>query len=172
MLDDLLACARPQEPVFDAVDLNEIVRSTVTVLASKASTRSITIEPRLDPSILTIEADGKLLQQLLWNLLSNALSAEKEGGTISIVTVLQGSEPERSKASVLLTIRDTGRGMSPMELEQAFRPFYTTREGGSGLGLTLAKNIVDQHGGTIAIESVWGEGTTVHVTFSLARRRE
>ena len=175
LLSDLLASARPVDPTFESVDLNEIVQSTLTVVIPLATERNISIVQALDDSLPPVEADGKLVQQLVWNILSNALEAEKDGGAVSVSTAQQaspdgdaGPDPLKRRFAVI-HVRDTGKGIPREDLENVFQPFFTSRADGSGLGLTIAKRIVEQHGGTIAIESDLGQGTTVIVTMPVGR---
>jgi signal transduction histidine kinase len=108
-------------------------------------------------------ADRNLLETLLLTLLSNALDAVPEGGEIRL-------RCRRSPGSVGFTVSDNGSGISPAHLEHVFEPFFTTKEPGkgTGLGLAIARNVVMEHGGTIAIESRPGEGTTATVNLPLA----
>jgi len=108
-------------------------------------------------------ADRNLLETLLLTLLSNALDAVPSGGEIRL-------RCRRSPGSIGFTVSDNGSGISPAHLEHVFEPFFTTKEPGkgTGLGLAIARNVVMEHGGTIAIESRAGEGTTATVELPLA----
>ena len=109
-------------------------------------------------------ADRNLLETLLLTLLSNALDAVSAGGEIRLTCRRQ------APGTVGFTVSDNGSGISAAHLEHVFEPFFTTKEPGkgTGLGLAIARNVVMEHGGTIAIESRPGEGTTAMVDLPLA----
>ena len=100
-----------------------------------------------------LTADKKLLQQLLWNLILNALQAMEPGGRLGVSTSARNG-------SAIVTICDTGRGIPEGDRMNVFKPFFTTKHQGTGLGLTISRRIVEQHGGTLLLESVERVGTT------------
>ncbi|MNN65395.1 Sensor protein FixL [compost metagenome] len=99
------------------------------------------------------------LTQILNSLLANALEAMEKGGTLTIAL-----EPTDAQG-VCVAVSDTGKGMSEEQRSMAFRPFYTTKRGGLGVGLVLVKRIMDRFGGAVTLESREGEGTTVRLSF-------
>jgi signal transduction histidine kinase len=110
---------------------------------------------------LTIEADGRKLRQAMLNLVINALQASPRGSRIDI-------EVARAVCGVTaIRIIDHGEGMSQEVLDRIKRPYFTTRQGGSGLGLAVARSIIEQHGGRLAVESAPGKGTTVTIEFEV-----
>jgi two-component system sensor histidine kinase AtoS len=119
----------------------------------------VTIERRYGDGQLEIRGDARRLRQALANVMTNAMEAMPEGGTLTIE--IQATDP----GSVEITIADTGVGLPPSEVEQAFRPFYSTKPLGTGLGLALVARVVRAHHGEISIESEPGSGTTVRIRF-------
>jgi signal transduction histidine kinase len=109
---------------------------------------------------LWVWADADQLRQVMWNLLLNAVQAMPAGGALSVQAMRRPAE-----GSVEVAIRDTGKGIKPEHLRQIFTPFFTTRHGGSGLGLSIVHRIVEAHHGRILVESRDGQGT--QVTLSL-----
>ena len=156
-VDDLLSYARPVPPHFDKIDLNAIIQKTVSLLSSQVNGKKIAIEQQLLPEPLMIFADKKQLQQIVWNLILNGIQAIESTGTVIIKT-------SRVNSSVRVVISDTGRGILPEHIERIFKPFFTTKHKGTGLGMTITKRIIEQHNGTIEIESQPGRGTSVTVT--------
>jgi signal transduction histidine kinase len=155
-VNDLLSYARPSPPRFDSTDLNGIIDRTVSIMNSQAQKKNVSVDLSLEDTLPRLTADRKLLQQLLWNVILNALQATGEGGRVSVATASENG-------SVTVTVRDTGKGISPAEKENIFRPFYTTKHQGTGLGLTISRRIVEQHRGSIVLESREGSGTTCRV---------
>ncbi|HLB00230.1 MAG TPA: ATP-binding protein, partial [Bacteroidota bacterium] len=159
-VNDLLSYARPAPPKFDSTDLNGIIDRTVSIMTSQARRKNVTVDLALDRGLPRLTADRKLLQQLLWNIILNALQATDDGGRVSVST---GS----GNGSVTVTIRDSGKGILRSDRENIFKPFYTTKHQGTGLGLTISRRIVEQHQGTIALESGETPGTTCTITLPI-----
>ena len=114
------------------------------------------IEARLDPSDSSVLADAEMIHQALINLLMNAIEATPHGGRVDVYTRTSGDRIE-------IAISDTGRGIAPEHLESVFKPFFTTRHTGTGLGLSITREIIQRHGGTVALRSKLGEGTTMTI---------
>jgi len=160
-VNDLLSYARPSPPRFDRTDLNGILDRTVSIMNSQAQKKNVRVELSLDNKLPDIRADRKLLQQLLWNVILNALQAADEGGRVRVATA-------STNGSVTVTVDDTGKGILPTEQENIFKPFYTTKHQGTGLGLTISRRIVEQHRGSIVLESGAHSGTTCIVQLPIA----
>jgi len=170
----LLDFARQREPAFAVVDLGRLIAETLAFVDRQAvvSNRRIVVEPL--PRPVQIEADAQMLQQLLLNLVTNALDAIEEGGEVRIAVQVQGRGQEREghAESVELSVADNGCGIPPEHVPTIFDPFFTTKEvgKGTGLGLPICQSIVEQHGGSIAVNSAGsGKGTTVSVRLPMGR---
>ncbi len=142
----------------ESADLNAIVEDLVTTFTAPATAKRIQLASDLG-SIPELSIDPLRIRQVIENLLSNALRFTPDGGTVSITTAVDGD-------TIRVDIRDSGRGLSTEEQVHMFDRFVKAVDsGGSGLGLPIAKSLVEAHGGTISVESVPGAGTTV--TFHL-----
>jgi two-component system sensor histidine kinase HydH len=160
-LGDLRDFTRPPTPVMQKINLNEIIHEVDTLMAVEASNRNITLMERLDPNLPPLQADPNQMRQVLLNLIKNAFEALDSGGR---VTLTSGAADNQAWFSV----QDTGGGMSPEVLEKIFNPFFTTKKKGTGLGLAVIHKIVSDHHGTVDVESVPDEGTTIRVNLPCA----
>ncbi|HOT97671.1 MAG TPA: [Fe-Fe] hydrogenase large subunit C-terminal domain-containing protein [bacterium] len=138
------------------VDLNQILGSTLALVTQQAIFHNIKVEKELDPSLPKVFVDVGQIQQVLLNIILNAVEAMQDRGTLTIKTL---HDAERKQ--VLLRIRDTGSGMTPQVREKIFEPFFTTkpRGVGTGLGLSIAYGIMQRHKGDILVQSAPGEGS-------------
>jgi signal transduction histidine kinase len=147
------------------VDVSAIVSAAVTLSEGRAHHRNITLSTDVPPSLPTISADPDRLQQVILNLLDNAIKFTPGGGQVTLtVTQREGGALSPSKGEIEVSVQDTGRGMSDEERNRAFEPYYRGEGGGSGLGLTIARAIVEAHGGRMGIGSSVGQGTRVWFT--------
>ena len=154
----LLGFARRMEVKIEVLDLNEVIRETLTFLEKEAVYRNIEIDLQLAEDLPPIASDRGQLQQVFLNLLNNALAAVQEGGKIAITT------REKDADMVMVSVTDDGCGMSPETLQHLFEPFFTTKKGqGTGLGLPITYGIVKKLGGDIAVQSREGTGATFTV---------
>jgi signal transduction histidine kinase len=151
-LSDLLETARPHPPQIRQGNLNTTVEHAVMLARQQVLSQPITIELRKAPDLPEVEHDSDQIHQVLLNLLLNAVQAVEGPGT---VLVELGSRS--GYASVMVS--DTGRGIPQQHLPNIFRPFYTTKGNGTGLGLSLARRIVEEHQGRIEVASVVGDGS-------------
>jgi signal transduction histidine kinase len=165
---------------LERVNLHELLDSSLELVADQVHAKSAPVERHYTSAALEGELDADQLRQVFVNLLANALDASEENSPISITTALvagarAGAGGNGSGASVpraaRITIADRGRGMDAKTRARIFEPFYTTKKRGTGLGLAIVKKIVEQHGGTIAVESASGEGTRFHVELPLAQKQ-
>jgi len=113
----------------------------------------VTIDFRLAPALPELLLDEEQLRQALVNLLMNAVQATATGGRITLASRHQDGALE-------IEVRDTGRGITPDDLEHIFKPFFTTRHSGTGLGLSISREIVERHGGRIEVHSAVGRGSS------------
>jgi PAS domain S-box-containing protein len=160
--DRLLILSRRSQSPTDLVSPNQSLSETVSLLRFQAEERGIEIIEELDPRVPHIRADDPGLRQVFLNLLLNALQAIEGPGRIRVRT---SAEPE----SVVISIEDTGCGITPEDLPRIFEPFFSrkTRRGGTGLGLFISKVLVEQMGGTITAQSQPGEGSRFVIRFPL-----
>ncbi len=154
-ISGLLQFARPREPQFAAVDLDQLMSKTIALMKSDLAEHELNFHWRCNTGI-TLHADPDLLLQVLMNLLKNSIHATPSGGEISLV----GSEDQHS---VRILVSDTGGGMTEQEKERMFDPFFTTKKSGTGLGLAVSHQIIEQHRGTFEIETAPGRGTAVTI---------
>lgn len=157
---DLLYFGRPGKPEFTYVDLNALVKDTLFFVSQHPEARNIHRVKELTRDLPPAWADAKQVQQVLFNIIINAIQAMSEGGTLSVTTSL---EERGDREFVRLAIGDTGPGIAPSELEKIFVPFHTTKTQGTGLGLPICKQLIEQHGGSIRVESRVGDGTTFFI---------
>jgi signal transduction histidine kinase len=155
------------EPRLTDEDLNEIVSSCLYFIQSKADSRGIKIEKDLAPELPRGMLDRQQIKQVLLNVLLNAVDAMSEKtGTLRVRTTrLQKAD---SEVWTQVEIEDTGHGISPENLEHIFDPFFTTKHAsavneGTGLGLTIAHQIIREHRGEIQVQSTEGIGTTFRI---------
>jgi signal transduction histidine kinase len=162
IVTDLLQTARPHPPKVRKSDLNTTVEHAVMLGRQQAQSKSIDIALHKDPSLPEVEHDSDQIHQVLLNLLLNALQAVDVNGKIAVTVELRGK-------SAVIEVADNGRGIPPDHLPNIFRPFYTTKGDGTGLGLSLARRIVEEHQGRIDVTSTVGKGTTFAVILPLQR---
>jgi signal transduction histidine kinase len=124
-------------------------------------TKGIKLAKIMEPNI-TIAADPQQLEQVLWNLFINAIDAMEGKGMLEVQIHKDG------RGQAALSVSDTGKGISPKDINKIFDPFFTTKEGGSGLGLSIVHKIVEIHGGDISVESRPDRGTTFSLTFPVS----
>ena len=156
ILTDLLETARPHPPRMMRSNLNTTVEHAVMLARQQVLSQPIRIELQQCPDLPDVEHDSDQIHQVVLNLLLNAVQSIDGTGTVRVTVGFQGE-----LASI--TISDTGRGIPEQQLAQIFRPFYTTRGNGTGLGLSLVRRILDEHHGRINVTSTVGKGSTFEV---------
>ncbi|MGW8286637.1 MAG: two-component system sensor histidine kinase NtrB [Desulfobulbales bacterium] len=163
-LDDIvrefLDFARPQVPQLTETQINELIMKVEEFMQPEFNNRQITIENNFAVDLKPVHIDQNLLYRAFLNLFVNAVQAMPDGGTISVSTSLSTTE----KKKIVIMIRDTGIGIAEEKLSIIFTPFYTDKNRGTGLGLAIAKNIIEQHEGSITVESEVGNGSTFFIT--------
>jgi len=151
-LTDLLETARPHPPQIRQSNLNTTVEHAVMLARQQVVSKPIKIELQKSPNLPEVEHDSDQIHQVLLNLLLNAVQAMDGAGTVHVQISSQNNFAN-------VVVSDTGRGISPHVLSNIFRPFYTTKGNGTGLGLSLARRIVEEHHGRIEVTSVLGKGS-------------
>ena len=162
IVSSLLDFARQSKPVKKQYNLNDVVRESVVLTRKQAEFNDVTLEQNLAEDLPTTNMDKDQLEQALINLILNAIAATDPGGKIAIETRLV---TEAHK--IELVVSDTGKGISAKDMARIFDPFFTTSESGTGLGLAITHGIIEQHGGTINVESKLGRGTIFTVGLPL-----
>ncbi|RLA82075.1 MAG: hypothetical protein DRG36_00215 [Deltaproteobacteria bacterium] len=173
VLGNLLLFVRPQAPVFRTIDLRAPLREVLSFVAPLLEENGIRMVERISRSPLEIEGDGELLKQVFYNVVLNAVQAMPEGGTLRVSTTRRRSRI-KGQRMVEVVVADSGVGIPPEDLQRIFSPFFTTKERGTGLGLTVVHRIVEVHGGLVEVESEVGKGTTFRISIPLkggSRRR-
>lgn len=162
IVTDLLQTARPHPPRVRKSDLNVTVEHAVMLGRQQALAKSVEINLHKDASLPEVEHDSDQIHQVLLNLLLNALQAIDQRGKIEVTLSRRGS-------NAAIEVTDNGRGIPPDHLPNIFRPFYTTKGEGTGLGLSLARRIIEDHQGHIDVSSTVGKGTTFAVILPLQK---
>ncbi len=164
VMNQLLVFARRKPPDRQVVDLGEIVEDSLEMFQERMTHNRITVEKAIEANLPSIHADRDQLVQVLINLVTNSLHAMPDGGRLRLSL-------NRENSHVRLGVSDTGHGIPEEMRSKIFEPFFTTKDfgKGTGLGLTVVKGIVEEHGGTITAESVVDKGTTFWIRLPLDR---
>ena len=152
--EEYLRFARLPRPRLEREQLNSIVAGVVAFQREDLASRGVRVDARLDDSLPPVDADEAQLRQALMNLMRNAADAMRGGGALTVAT------RRAVDGAVEVSVEDTGAGISSENLSRIFEPFFSTKEGGTGLGLALTQQIVNEHGGSIEVASRPGRGTT------------
>ena len=159
LVEQLLAYARPVPLQRAPVAIGDVIERTVALTRAYAAQHRVELTVAIAADLPLVNGDAELLHQALVNVLLNGMHATAPGGSISVqaeATAAGSGAP----AMVAITIHDTGQGIAPTDLPQIFDPFYTTRADGTGLGLSIVQQIIQEHGGTIAVQSQVARGTS------------
>jgi PAS domain S-box-containing protein len=172
VIDNTLGLARMVPPELRMENLNEIVKQALGCLRLVVQQKSLRMEMALTEELPKIHVDPRQIQQVLINILQNAIEATPPEGTIMIKShkieeTLQPIQETPAVRKVVLSIRDTGPGIPAERLNDLFEPFKTTKPGGTGLGLALSKRILDRHNADIQIGTADGGGTMVRIIFPI-----
>jgi two-component system, sporulation sensor kinase E len=162
---DFLFTVRPMNAELSYYDLNRVVQELLEFMRFELAEAGITLETELMKPSPQILMDERYMKQAVLNLLKNAIAAMPAGGKLRVQTLHRGNE-------VALKISDTGEGIPEENMDKIFEPYFTTRDFGSGLGLTLVYKIVKEHLGDIEINSKVGEGTTIALSFPIPQKEK
>lgn len=157
-----LEFARPPQLQLRDIDLSEVAARAARLVQSQALQQEITLETDLLPNLI-LPLDSNQMEQVLLNLLQNSLHATPRGGRIRVRSYRRADE-------IVAEVQDTGLGIPQENLNKIFDLYFTTKETGTGMGLSLSHRIVSEHGGRMEVESEVGKGTTVRVVLPLASR--
>jgi len=155
---EILAFSQPVNPIFNAVNVNEVLTEILPLLEYQAQVHSINLVKELAHGLAPVKADKDQLKQIFENLMTNALQAMGVGGVLTLVT-------SQDKDNIIVKVKDTGVGIAEENIKSIFQPFFTTKDKGIGLGLAIVNKIFKKHQGTITVESRLGKGTTFTVIF-------
>ena len=164
IISQFLQAIRPSSPKLQPVSLNDIVRASLELLGPELKNRHLHIEEKLAGRLPLAPMDPAQIQQVLVNLIKNAMQAMTKGGTLTLAT-------GTGAGGVWFRVDDTGGGIPQEQINRIFEPFYTTKAKGTGLGLMIVQRIVRDHGGRVELESRVGEGTQFRVWLPLHERR-
>jgi PAS domain S-box-containing protein len=164
IITQFLQAIRPTAPQFKLFSLNDVVHKTLELLKPEVQNRGLSLRIHLARQLPATPIDPEQIQQVLVNLIKNALQATTKGGTLTLQT-------GESSEGVWVSVSDTGGGIPQEQINRIFEPFYTTKKKGSGLGLMIVQRIVRAHGGRIELESQVGRGTTFRIWLPLHERK-
>ena len=157
IVSNLLSFSRISPPSFGKVKIDELLQRCFLLSRHKLELSNIRIETNIQPDLPPVKGDFNQLQQCVINLIFNAIDAMPEGGTLNL-----NGHHDASRAVVIVTVRDTGRGIAAQDLPHIFEPFFTTKNEGYGVGLGLSTvfGIMERHKGVVNVKSQPGEGAT------------
>jgi signal transduction histidine kinase len=161
IINQFLHALRPGKPVFEPLDLKSLVLDSLNFMRQEITDRKIQIEFYWGENVPQINGDANQLKQAFYNLARNAMQAMPSGGKLTVRCSADDS-------FVMLSVSDSGCGIKPENMQKIFRPFFTTKNAGTGLGLMIVERIVREHGGSLTVDSRENVGTTF--TISLPRR--
>jgi len=156
ILNDLLSYARPRPPDFRVADLNTTVEQAIGLVRQQVRTKPIEVQFEPNPALAPVRHDPPLIQQVILNLALNGIQAISDAGVVRACV-------RQESGFAVIEVSDTGRGIPPEALSKIFKPFFTTRKEGTGLGLSLANGIVQSHGGRIEVHSTMRKGTQFRI---------
>lgn len=178
IVNRLLKFARPTAVALSRISLHDVVENSLQLTGQQMVQRNIRLEQRLDAPSFMIQGDAEQLNQTFVNFFLNAVQAIGENGTLTVRTaciegrkaipLIRDAQPPR----IEVEIRDTGCGIAPDDIPRIFDPFFTTKSDGVGLGLSISHGIIQEHDGTVEVESEKGKGTVFRLHFPLAEDEE
>jgi signal transduction histidine kinase len=164
LINDLLSFARPSRPNVAEENMNDVVDGITRILETEAKEKGVEIKRDFALNLPKVWIDREQMKQVFMNLILNAIQAMREGGSIFITTrLISRDEPGHAGQFIQVEVRDTGIGIPPENVDHIFDPFFTNKDEGSGLGLSISHQIVQEHGGYITVESKVGIGTTFFI---------
>lgn len=177
IITDFLRYARPRALELEEVDIHKLITGTLALMTNGLPNGSaITIHTQFAPDIPPIRADPQGLREVIWNLCLNATEAMDQHGTLTIRTLAQALAPHVPLVAtespgpvreLLIDVTDTGSGIAPEVRDKIFEPFFSTKKGGTGLGLATVDRLVCMHMGRVEVESTPGHGTTMRISLPL-----
>jgi PAS domain S-box-containing protein len=179
---NLLQFARPNNPTMEPLQLNDVIDSSIFLVTSQLDKKQINLEIKHHQNQPYVQGDRGLLQQALLNIIINALDAMPDKGTLKIETNWTQNKKQNkhntplncihSDDTITITITDNGPGIKEDHMETIFNPFFTTKSQGTGLGLAITHRIIEQHNGTIFVNSSPGHGTAFTITLPINQEQQ
>jgi signal transduction histidine kinase len=160
LLTEFLDFARPRPPKYQNLDADSLLSSVIQLAAHGVAGSGVELRKETPPALPPVEGDPEMLKQLLLNLVINAIQAMPEGGEVVVSAASR-------EGKMLISVRDQGTGIAPESRDRIFDPFFTTKEGGTGLGLPVAHQIAEQHGGVLRAEANPDRGMTFSLVLPL-----
>jgi signal transduction histidine kinase len=164
IVTQFLRAIRPSRPQLHPENVNELLQEAIRFFRPEIKDRDIVVKTELRSDLPLLELDRDQMKQVFYNAIKNSFEAMKRRGILRIRT-------DRDDTHVKISFTDTGGGISPENLSRVFEPYFTTKSGGSGLGLLIVRRIVREHGGELAIESTEGKGLTLTIRLPFLDRR-
>jgi signal transduction histidine kinase len=160
VVSQFLNYAKPYTLKVKMQDVNQIIEKAISVIKASPRSDNIVIEKELRPDLPLIEVDAEQLVQVILNIAFNAIEAMQDGGTLIFRTSrISSGEGE----AIGISLRDTGKGIKKEEMKNIFKPFFTTKERGVGLGLAISQKIIKNHGGHIKVKSIPSQGSIFYI---------
>ena len=159
-----------QQRQLEFVNLNETLSRMLSFIAQETKKRHIKVVRILCPELPCCQLDSQGIKQVLLNLFKNAIQVMPEGGELRVRTSLAQSDAPDDETIIRIEVADTGIGIRDSDMHFIFRPFYSTKPDGTGLGLALCRRIVEEHGGEITVNSQEGAGSTFIITLPLTQK--
>ena len=167
LLESLSEFTRPARPRFEYADLHHLLSQVLAFISKEAEGHNIRLYTEFHNPMPRCQVDVRRMKQVFLNLFKNAIEAMPEGGSLTVKTRLAEGQDE-----AIIEVWDTGVGIVETELSSIFRPFYSTKAGGMGLGLSLCRQVIEEHGGEISVRSEPGTGTCFTLSLPITRGRE
>ena len=165
VVSQFLDYARPYTLKLKAQNINALISKAISIIAANELAGKISLVTELHNDLPDVEVDGEQLLQVILNIALNAIEAMPQRGTLTFRT----SKIETSAGNAVgITIRDTGHGINKETLKNIFKPFYTTKERGAGLGLAICQKIIKEHGGQIRVKSIPEQGSVFFIRLNAA----
>jgi len=164
LLTQFLQFARPRTPKYQTIGFHVVIDSVMELAAHAVGNSSVELRQEISPDLALVECDPEMLKQVLLNLIINAIQATTDGGKVLV-------SAGRCNDRLLIEVKDEGCGISGADRDRIFDPFFTTKENGTGLGLSVTHQIVEQHGGILTAEANPGRGMTFSVSLPLQHER-
>jgi two-component system, NtrC family, sensor histidine kinase HydH len=159
VVSKFLDYARPYQLNLQLQNINAIIQKAISIIAANKLVEEFTIVQELDKNLPGVKVDEQQFMQVILNIALNAIESMPQGGTLTFRTSSEGP------GEIRVTISDTGTGISNKDLKDIFKPFFTTKERGIGLGLAICQKIIKEHGGSISVKSILSGGTAFFIKF-------